>query len=97
MRFDSGVVAAMVRIKERYLLVNILYPPTTPREDASDVPDFVLLHQPTTDRLTAGSLVRALQSEIAALFGDYGSGAIAGANLSSEHRPRGTTTAPHQC
>jgi hypothetical protein len=73
----------MVRIKERYLLVNILYPPAEPKDHAGpSVPDFVLLHQPTTERLTPGSLMRGLQAEIADLFGDYGSGATGATNLS---------------
>ncbi|KAH6668573.1 Rpp14/Pop5 family protein [Plectosphaerella plurivora] len=83
----------MVRIKERYLLVNILYPPTTPKDHAGPgVPDFVLLHQPTTDRLTAGSLMRGLQAEIADLFGDYGSGATGATNLSVKYLSNATST-----
>ncbi len=64
----------MVRIKERYLLVNILYPDFS-KEKAS-VPDVVVLHQPTTDSLTPQALARGIRSEVASLFGDYGSGAV---------------------
>lgn len=79
----------MVRIKERYLLVNILYPnqlsATTNTNGASknsDVPDLVALHQPTTDKLTHGALLREIRAEVASLFGDYGSGAVS--SLQSE-------------
>ena len=70
----------MVRIKERYLLVNILYP-----EDAHEqgkakprakVPDFVAFNQPTTDALSSSGLSKAIRAEVATLFGDYGAGAV---------------------
>ncbi|KAK2059899.1 Rpp14/Pop5 family protein, partial [Colletotrichum caudatum] len=68
----------MVRIKERYVLVNILYPPGDSKSRASNVPDFVFMHQPTTGSLTPQSLLKAIRAEVAILFGDYGSGAIEG-------------------
>lgn len=72
----------MVRIKERYLLVNILYPPSSdPTTSKSNVPDFVVRHQPTIERLTPQALLKAIKAEIALLYGDFGSGAIEG-NLS---------------
>ena len=74
----------MVRIKERYLLVNILYPSelgTNPK-----LPDVVLLNQPTTDALTPQALVRGIRAEIAELFGDFGSGAVEGSSLVGEFR-----------
>ncbi len=64
----------MVRLKERYLLVNILYP-EAPKEP-SRVPDFVVLNQPTTDSLTPQALARGVRAEVDNLFGDYGSGAV---------------------
>ncbi|KAI1346536.1 Rpp14 family protein [Xylaria sp. FL0043] len=66
----------MVRIKERYLLVNILYP--TELGTRPNLPDIVLLNQPTSSELTAIALLRAIRAEVAALFGDYGSGALEG-------------------
>ncbi|TRX96970.1 hypothetical protein FHL15_002276 [Xylaria flabelliformis] len=66
----------MVRIKERYLLVNILYP--TELGTRTNLPDVVVLNQPTTDELTPVALLRAIRAEVAALFGDYGSGALEG-------------------
>ncbi|KAI0185782.1 Rpp14/Pop5 family-domain-containing protein [Xylaria flabelliformis] len=64
----------MVRIKERYLLVSILYP--TELGTRTNLPDVVVLNQPTTDELTPVALLRAIRAEVAALFGDYGSGAL---------------------
>ena len=64
----------MVRIKERYLLVNILYPDSL--GDKSSLPDFVALNQPTADSLTSQGLIRGIKSHIHALFGDHGAGAV---------------------
>ncbi|KAK7956613.1 rpp14 family protein [Apiospora aurea] len=46
----------MVRIKERYLLVNILYPSEIGVKPG--VPDVVVINQPTTDKLTPQALLR---------------------------------------
>ncbi|KAF2967371.1 hypothetical protein GQX73_g6215 [Xylaria multiplex] len=75
----------MVRIKERYLLVNILYP--TELGTRANLPDVVLLNQPTSDELTPGALLRAIRAEVAVLFGDYGSGALEGGGLSGNQVP----------
>jgi len=80
----------MVRIKERYLLVNILYP--TELGSKRGVPDLVLLNAPTTDQLTPGALIRALRAEVAINFGDYGSGAIEGGGLSIKYLSPATST-----
>jgi ribonuclease P/MRP protein subunit POP5 len=64
----------MVRIKERYLLVNILYPSELGTKPG--VPDVMVVNQPSADRLTPQSLLRAIRAEVATLFGDYGSGAV---------------------
>jgi ribonuclease P/MRP protein subunit POP5 len=69
----------MVRIKERYLLVNILYP--TELGSQAGLPDVVVLNQPTSEELTPVPLLRAIRAEVAALFGDYGSGALEGGGL----------------
>lgn len=71
----------MVRIKERYLLVNIIYPPDIAKASAAKVPDFVVQHQPTVERLTPQALLKGIRSEVGLLFGDYGLGAFEG-NLS---------------
>ncbi|KAI0161003.1 hypothetical protein GGR52DRAFT_576414 [Hypoxylon sp. FL1284] len=70
----------MVRVKERYLLVKILYPDGL--GSRSDVPDVVLVNQPTTDELNSATLIKGIRAEVASLFGDYGSGSIEGGNLS---------------
>ncbi|RMJ07452.1 hypothetical protein CDV36_012938 [Fusarium kuroshium] len=63
----------MVRIKERYLLVNIIYPPDPAKPN---LPDLVVRHQPTVEKLSPQALLKGIRSEIASLFGDYGSGAL---------------------
>ncbi|TQN68865.1 Ribonuclease P/MRP protein subunit POP5 [Colletotrichum shisoi] len=81
----------MVRIKERYVLVNILYPPEGSKPQAPNVPDFVVMHQPTTGSLTPLSLLKAIKLEAAILFGDYGSGALEG-NLQVKYLSPATST-----
>ena len=68
----------MVRIKERYLLVNIIYPPQTQKGARGNVPELIIQHQPTIDKLTPQALLRAIKAEAALLYGDYGSGALEG-------------------
>jgi ribonuclease P/MRP protein subunit POP5 len=67
----------MVRLKNRYLLVNILYPDAHGALPSAKVPDLVSFNQPTTDDLTPNLLIKAIRAEVGELFGDYGSGAIA--------------------
>jgi ribonuclease P/MRP protein subunit POP5 len=74
----------MVRLKNRYLLVNILYPDTKGSFPSAKVPDVVSFHQPTTDDLTPNVLLKAIRAEVAELFGDYGSGAISD-SLQGQH------------
>lgn len=65
----------MVRLKERYLLVNIIYPPSLATKIAEvNVPSIVVQRQPTTEALSAQALLQAIRSEVKVLFGDYGSG-----------------------
>ena len=72
----------MVRLKNRYLLVNILYPESTalPKQD---VPDLVAFNQPTTDELKPQLLLKEIRNTILELFGDYGAGACAGSLMST--------------
>jgi ribonuclease P/MRP protein subunit POP5 len=67
----------MVRLKNRYLLVNILYPELEKGKEKTNIPDVVTFNQPTTDAFTSGALLKGLKAEVADLFGDYGSGAVA--------------------
>jgi ribonuclease P/MRP protein subunit POP5 len=66
----------MVRLKNRYLLVNILYPELGKGQEKTNVPDTVTFNQPTTDALNAHALLKGLRAEVQNIFGDYGSGAI---------------------
>src|ERR1700761_3781291 len=74
----------MVRLKHRYLLAHILYPdpkgtPTSKlSEDVKDAPYTVQFHRPSSDRLDARLLLQVIRNGVAELFGDYGSGMIAG-------------------
>ncbi|RKF66822.1 Ribonuclease P/MRP protein subunit POP5 [Golovinomyces cichoracearum] len=78
----------MVRIKNRYLLVNILYPSL---ENSQEIPYIVALNQPTTNDLTSQALLKGLRSEVLFHFGDYGAGAIAD-NLSVKYLSPATST-----
>jgi ribonuclease P/MRP protein subunit POP5 len=74
----------MVRVKHRYLVVNILYPELENVKDRTKVPDIVTFNQPTTDALDTRALLKGLRDSVASLFGDYGSGAIS-TSLSGNH------------
>ncbi|KAF4587494.1 Rpp14 family [Ophiocordyceps camponoti-floridani] len=88
----------MVRIKERYLLVNIIYPPSPQKSFTSEatVPNLIVQHQPTVDKLTTQALLKAIRAEIAVLFGDYGSGAFEG-HLSVKYHSLATSTFILRC
>src|SRR5690606_25710694 len=66
-----------------------------------NVPDYVAVHQPTTDNVNAQALARGIKTAVAALFGDYGSGATE-SNLSGmyhcspslSHIPSSSRTSP---
>lgn len=66
----------MVRLKDRYLLVNIVYTDVSPGQSKGAVPDLLLYHQPTSDELRPGQLLRGIRAEVASLFGDCGAGAV---------------------
>lgn len=86
----------MVRLKHRYLLVNFLYPSpsTTPSETPTALPDVVDFHKPSSDKLTAGLLIKILRESIADLFGDYGAGMTSG-TLASEYGPSPLQSVPN--
>ncbi|KAL2011013.1 hypothetical protein VTN00DRAFT_3731 [Thermoascus crustaceus] len=83
----------MVRIKHRYLLVDILYPSpaTTPPLSSSSSSSRLLggddaglrshlqIHAPTSDALTPGLLAKMVREEVAEMFGDWGVGRLGGA------------------
>lgn len=66
----------MVRIKNRYLLVNILYPKLESATSKTAVPDVVAFNQPTSSNLSQSVLLKAIRAQILELYGDYGSGAL---------------------
>ncbi|POS88295.1 hypothetical protein EPUL_000087 [Erysiphe pulchra] len=83
----------MVRIKNRYLVVNILYPDLElhKRQAKTETPNVLIFNQPTTDDLTSQALLRSLRSEVLNLFGEYGAGAIAD-SLSVKYLSTATST-----
>jgi hypothetical protein len=74
----------MVRVKNRYLVVNFLYP-TTPSATCSSskstetIPDLLQFHAPTPDAFHMGHLLRVIKDGIQELFGDYGMGMVSNA------------------
>jgi len=70
----------MVRIKHRYLLVNILYPSGQAAQlkvANNDLPDVAQFHQPTLSEFNDEMLRRLIRNNVSELFGDYGIGMIA--------------------
>jgi ribonuclease P/MRP protein subunit POP5 len=65
----------MVRIKNRYLLVNILYPELD-KSIPHETPDLLAINQPTSQSLTTQTLLKGIRAQVSELFGDYGSGAV---------------------
>jgi hypothetical protein len=75
----------MVRIKHRYLLVNILYPEQEARKSKQsgsggkdDLPYTVQFRRPGPEQLNGKLLTRLIREGVADLFGDYGSGMVSG-------------------
>lgn len=74
----------MVRLKHRYLLVNILYPdPEDQRQHKShglkdDLPYTVQFRRPGPDQLNGKLLARLIREGVSDLFGDYGAGMVSG-------------------
>ncbi len=87
----------MVRIKHRYLLVQILYPSSSAvKTPKSEVPESILFQAPTASHITASTLLYLLRTQISLLFGDYGSGVLA-AGLSIRYFSNATSTAIVRC
>ena len=77
----------MVRLKHRYLLLQILYP-----DGPSTLPGSLSFNGPTNDALTPRNLSNLIRENIADLFGDYGSGLTA-ASLQVKYLSTPTSTA----
>lgn len=73
----------MVRLKNRYLLLDILYPDskTWPpnSKSSSSASAQLAIHSPTSDALTPGLLAKMIREEVAELYGDWGVGRLGGA------------------
>lgn len=76
----------MVRLKNRYLLLDILYPdpstwPSTkqPSTSTSSSPQLAI-HAPTSDALTPGLLAKMVREEVSEMYGDWGIGRLGGAS-----------------
>ena len=74
----------MVRVKNRYLVVNYLYPAPLSSDvrSTNDVPAVVQFNRPTPDKFDQRALREVIQDGVTELFGEYGSG-MAGQGLKS--------------
>ncbi|KAF7161859.1 hypothetical protein CNMCM6106_008975 [Aspergillus hiratsukae] len=78
----------MVRVKHRYLLLDILYPepsswPTSSTSkpkplSQADTHAQLRIHSPTSDALTPALLAKMVREEVAEIFGDWGVGRLGG-------------------
>ncbi|KAJ5690772.1 hypothetical protein N7462_005164 [Penicillium macrosclerotiorum] len=81
----------MVRLKNRYLLLDILYPDqsTWPssKSPSSTGPQATQLaiHSPTSNALTPGLLAKMVREEVGEMYGDWGVGKLGGASASGIH------------
>lgn len=74
----------MVRLKHRYLLLDILYPdpsawPTTHPSTTRTTSTQLAIHSPTSDALTPGLLAKMIREEVSEMYGDWGVGKLGGA------------------
>ena len=82
----------MVRLKHRYLLVDILYPTknastrTLPQQDTDD---FINFHSPSPSKVNDRDLSRLIRETVAEIFGDYGAGKIYGSLKSTYKHSHG--------
>ncbi|KAK5657755.1 hypothetical protein OQA88_2828 [Cercophora sp. LCS_1] len=59
----------MVRLKDRYMLVNIVYPDVLPSQSKGPVSDLLLYNQPTTAELRPQHLLKAIRAQVNTLYG----------------------------
>lgn len=64
----------MVRVKNRYLVVEFLYPTLSP--NLSALPPGLAFHGPTADALTPGLLSKSIRNAVEGLFGQIGLGQV---------------------
>lgn len=72
----------MVRLKHRYLLLQILYPSTsnTDKNPKTEHEYALQLHRPTPDTLTPPVLARAVRDAVGEMYGDWGVGKLGGSS-----------------
>ncbi|KAH8425026.1 Rpp14/Pop5 family protein [Aspergillus melleus] len=98
----------MVRLKHRYLLLDILYPdpstwPSTTTQHknvSSKSQSQIQIHAPTSDALTPGLLAKMVREEVAETFGDWGIGRLGGVGaggVSVKYLSPATSTAIIRC
>ncbi|KAL2870654.1 Rpp14/Pop5 family protein [Aspergillus lucknowensis] len=98
----------MVRVKHRYLLVNILYPEPSASPSSSSTAvskthaqqSQLRIHAPTSDALTPSLLARMIRDEVAEIFGDWGIGRLGGVGaggVSVKYLSSATSTAIIRC
>lgn len=81
--FEFSHKLVMVRIKNQYLLVRILYPDPADSKAKTSLeppgiafPDLVQFHRPSPDDLTPQLLARTIRDQVLLLYGDYGLGLV---------------------
>ncbi|EPS32960.1 hypothetical protein POX_d04890 [Penicillium oxalicum] len=95
----------MVRLKNRYLLLDILYPesttwPSTKAISQSPHAAQVAIHAPTSNALTPGLLAKMIREEVGEMYGDWGVGKLGGASatgLQVKYLSPATSTAIIRC
>ncbi|KAL4868645.1 Rpp14/Pop5 family-domain-containing protein [Aspergillus spectabilis] len=94
----------MVRVKHRYLLVEILYPDASSSSSASRKNNAeqsqLRIHAPTSDALTPSLLAKMVRDEVAEIFGDWGIGRLGGVGaggVSVKYLSPATSTAIIRC
>ncbi|KAF2742268.1 hypothetical protein M011DRAFT_412978 [Sporormia fimetaria CBS 119925] len=87
----------MVRLKNRYLVVNYLYPNGNGQQTGKDsLPGALTFHQPTPDEFHQGKLLRAIQENVQELFGEYGMGMVS-TSLKINYHSTATSTSIIRC
>lgn len=95
----------MVRLKQRYILFDILYPPTSGNSVSgelvgrfSDSPEdtFLALHQSSPAQITQKSILQAIRKVILEVYGEYGAG-TAGGQLQLKYFSNKTSTGILRC
>ncbi|KAJ5159488.1 uncharacterized protein N7482_006492 [Penicillium canariense] len=95
----------MVRLKNRYLLLDILYPDQTTLPSSKTVSTEALaaqlaIHAPTSNALTPGLLAKMIREEVGEMYGDWGVGKLGGASATGvqvKYLSPATSTAIVRC